>query len=378
MKATSLTIEELSSNKNEEGLRSITLIGRALPYKPFELSGTQRAEITYYQGNPVGSAQVIGPAEQPTRLTGMWKDKYIGTPEAIALIIDAVSERQAADTMALVKAVDEIRLRGRLLKVTWDTITREGILTNFTQRWLQRQDCEWEMEFSWTSQGQQQGALGTAEQSADESTRSWITSAMDAVYGALSYVTDNVALAQDYRDSIQAKITQVATAASSVIDVASEAADYMQGVPDSTKQNLVASCQSVQNHGQALIDTLSNEPPRRQAQARVLGAFHNDLDTVDQATATLTAYSLKLLELATKAMVRGSKQQAQAILRQLDPTLKTVVYAQDGQDLRAISIMVYGTANQAQALKAFNRFGTTSIPKGTMVLCPMISRGGSA
>jgi hypothetical protein len=280
--------------------------------------------------------------------------------------------------MALVKAVDEIRLRGRLLKVTWDTITREGILTNFTQRWLQRQDCEWEMEFSWTSQGQQQGALGTAEQSADESTRSWITSAMDAVYGALSYVTDNVALAQDYRDSIQAKITQVATAASSVIDVASEAADYMQGVPDSTKQNLVASCQSVQNHGQALIDTLSNEPPRRQAQARVLGAFHNDLDTVDQATATLTAYSLKLLELATKAMVRGSKQQAQAILRQLDPTLKTVVYAQDGQDLRAISIMVYGTANQAQALKAFNRFGTTSIPKGTMVLCPMISRGGSA
>ena len=51
-------VEELTGDK-----RVLRLSGRALPYRPFELSGTQRHSVEWYPGSPIGTLQVYGAKE---------------------------------------------------------------------------------------------------------------------------------------------------------------------------------------------------------------------------------------------------------------------------------------------------------------------------
>lgn len=63
----------------ENGLkRAIRLVGRSMPYKGAVLvEDEQRAEITFFPGNPVAYSQVLGPQLTRTTFTGVWRDKYV-------------------------------------------------------------------------------------------------------------------------------------------------------------------------------------------------------------------------------------------------------------------------------------------------------------
>jgi hypothetical protein len=61
--------------------------------------------------------------------------------------------------MSIVQEVDGFRLRGQLLEVTWDEITRVGFLIEFNHNWLRREDVEWEMQFQWISRGESEVPL---------------------------------------------------------------------------------------------------------------------------------------------------------------------------------------------------------------------------
>jgi hypothetical protein len=159
-----------------------------------------------------------------------------------------------------------------------------------------------------------------------------------------------------------------------------------QGVPDSIQQNLVANYEAVKVAGEQLGETLQSEPPCRQVQSPEQKSFAasmaaNAAETIAETTPSyqgnliVAASGFKTMELAVRAMTRGCAQNQADILIKMNPTLRTVVRVRQGQDLRAISSMIYGTPDNAQALKAANRFSTTLVPPGTLVLCPNITMG---
>ena len=62
--------------------RTIALQGRSLPYKGAVLvEDEQRVEITFFPGNPVAYAQILGPQLTRTVFNGTWKDKYLQLAE---------------------------------------------------------------------------------------------------------------------------------------------------------------------------------------------------------------------------------------------------------------------------------------------------------
>ena len=133
---------------------SLTLNDRALPYRPISINGRQRAEFTWYPGSPNATVQMLGPEEGVISLRGFWKDRFLaGTNNAIVLGASSPPSLSPTDTVAdLVRLVDQMRRRGKLICLSWDTLIRYGHITSFTQTWHNHHDCEWEMEFSVISQ----------------------------------------------------------------------------------------------------------------------------------------------------------------------------------------------------------------------------------
>ena len=142
-KATAFTIKEVTGDK-----RKLELLGRALPYRPLTFSGTMRADVVYYPGNPIPTVQMLGASEEETTITGMWKDRFIKNTGNARL-----NNFSLADAKAIVDVVDDIRRKGQLLEVYWDAFYRRGIITKFEQTWDRREDVAWSLTFRFLDQG---------------------------------------------------------------------------------------------------------------------------------------------------------------------------------------------------------------------------------
>ena len=130
----------------------VELTGYALPIGTFILDGSQRVKKCASPGSPVASAQVLGPDEGGTTVSGKWVDRYLGdtlTQPAKVNALHVPTAKKLAD------AVDTIRLGGREVLVTWFEFARRGIVTRFTQRWHSQWEVEWELEFVWLSQDEE-------------------------------------------------------------------------------------------------------------------------------------------------------------------------------------------------------------------------------
>ncbi len=172
-------IEQLTGRK-----RKVVLTGRALPYRPFKLSTKQRMELVWLPGYADATVTVLGPAEEPTTVTGYWKDKFVGPNITVAeksgglegLVSDVGSALGFGDPPAapasqqpasldgvpinnvqeLVSVLDDICREGQLLTVKWGVTTRQGMLEEFEKTWHNAHDVEWSMKFSWSGRGEPQ------------------------------------------------------------------------------------------------------------------------------------------------------------------------------------------------------------------------------
>ncbi len=147
----------------EEGGTTLHLRDRALPYRPISITGTQRAEFTWYPGSPQATVQMLGPEEGVITLNGFWKDRFIQGTDAVTigdidteeygLLRQALGELGGAVTAAsLVNIVDGMRRNGRMVVFTWEGLTRYCHITSFTQTWHNVHDCEWSLDLSVISQ----------------------------------------------------------------------------------------------------------------------------------------------------------------------------------------------------------------------------------
>lgn len=141
----SFTIKTLDRTANY----SLVLTGRALPYRPVVLEGTQQLEVVWYPGFPQATAQALGPHEEKTTVKGYWKDRFlqtvdVGTAPAQFKGLDVNSAAE------LIEAADSFRRLGYQVQVSWQNVQRIGFVTRLSQSWHTEHDCEWEMEFTWT------------------------------------------------------------------------------------------------------------------------------------------------------------------------------------------------------------------------------------
>jgi len=145
--ATSFAIIERTGDK-----RAVVLRGRALPYRPFSLSGTQRNSIEWYPGNPIGVLQVYGAKEEETTIQGYWKDIFLGEGGNGIPSYAQLNGAPLLTAIDLAGTIDDIRRKGQEIVVTWLNHTRYGIIDRFTQKWHTGHDVEWEISFAWISQ----------------------------------------------------------------------------------------------------------------------------------------------------------------------------------------------------------------------------------
>lgn len=126
-----VTIEVLASDGTTE--ETIELTGTDLPAPPLEVGGKQRIKKTVYpRGNantPRVTFQVLGPEEDDVTLQGVWKDRRGG-------------DGHAAEMTA---ALDGIRYSGKPVRVSWDTVSLEGIIAEFKPSIRTSHDVRWSL-----------------------------------------------------------------------------------------------------------------------------------------------------------------------------------------------------------------------------------------
>jgi hypothetical protein len=216
---------------------SINLSGRALPYRPFTLDGTQELEVVWYPGFSNATAQALGPHEEQTTIKGFWKDRFIQTAETETA--PALYNGQNVNSVAeLVQYADSFRRLGYQLQVQWIGITRIGFLTRFTQTWHTEHDCEWEMEFTWTGREQQAIAsnLPAVQNYTDFANRlttallesgayQSITAGLNTLNSAVATVNS---VTQDFGTAISLALGQIANATQALVNLSQNVATAAQ------------------------------------------------------------------------------------------------------------------------------------------------------
>lgn len=151
--------------------RVITLRGRSLPYRGVAFPSTLRTSKTYYPGNPVADANVLGATWDDTTMEGKWCDTHLFRDDSRVLLLGfprivaddeqisgttfatggAVGEQEARRARVVRDAFYSVQRAGQLLKVEWGSIVRFGFLLQFTPTHDRDSDISWSMEWEWLS-----------------------------------------------------------------------------------------------------------------------------------------------------------------------------------------------------------------------------------
>jgi len=389
----SFTIRELTGDK-----RTLTLRERALPYRPFELSGTHRNSVDWYPGSPVGTMQVYGAKEEGTTIQGIWKTKYLGavgtgaaaTVESrsalggvdasvlaaagldASAVLSSALVLEAADLVsaqALCKLVDDIRRKGQEVEVTWLNQVRRGILERFTQKWENASDVGWEMMFTWISQGDELDTTAFVDNNATDlaDVPSKIQSAIDAIDSSIqSSVLDQL-------NAIESRLNGLAHAIDATANALQDGVDALQDSLVQVTRSITAPAESLRRTS-GILDGIKTQGAllRSLLQDKADGAVLNE--TAD----TISAFGQKLLlrngvrlqaDAARSARDTAASEQSK-LMASITADVIRIFQATDGQDLRQVSIKFYGTEASWRGLMYYNNLRTSRLSAGQVVFVP--------
>lgn len=380
--ASALVIQELSGDR-----RGLTLMGRALPYRPVSFSGRLRAEFTHYPGNPVATVQVLGPEEGQTTMQGYWKDKFLGgsDPTALARMGSGGGMREGtgldigtssiSNVLELVNLVEDVRRTGQILEVAWDSLKREGMLIEFEHTWHNTHDVEWKMTFQWSSLADPDPPMAVPETDSSD-----FQSELTSLGENLSTLQSQVALAQDFVEDFNAKITTLEDSISSVAETVSQVVDLVLSPVDAARR-ILGIVEYTKANAKDVMDSTDAHVTRSLVTPMplVLPDTSPTAPTVTAGQACATAKYFRDVR-ANSRSIRGlSAQRAQELGSRTGETQgATIIRAKMGQDLRDISIQVYGTVDQWRLLKSYNGLASSALTAGQIILIPPQQRAGQA
>ncbi len=373
--------------------RTLTLRERALPYRPFELSGTQRNSIDWYPGSPIGVAQVYGAKEEPTTINGQWKDKFLAYVDTRTQLVElapaslsysgpsgikddfgdeviSVTDRNIQTARELVKVVDDMRRKGQEVEVSWLDQTRRGIIERFTVKWTTGHDCEWELAFAWISQGESlqdialvNPATGIADIPNKVQDKLDVINSQDTaelVPQAGSRFSDIASSLQDVGANIQDfadQLTDAVVSASGDITAHNEALKRISGILDGIKleADLLSEIAEETADGVAL-------------DSGAISSINSTLRTFGQIL--FTRAEIRDRSEASKQLRNLAAAEQAAIIKKINPSVVAVFQAREGQDLRFVSQTFYGTPDEWRSLMVFNNLLDSGLHAGQVIFVP--------
>lgn len=364
---TDFVIEELTGDQRE-----IRLVGRALPYRPIELSGIQAGDKTWYPGNPIATPQIFGPQEDPSDFNGFWKDRFIKsfTPDGKSVRPEGaimLNGSPVATVKDAIELLDDVRRKGQMLRLSWAHIVRQGWLQKFSQKWHRVQDCEWGMHFEFVSQGDAQMPTVLSARSSATDIASDFGDAVAAVQVAAT-PPDGMAIDSDALGALYAGIAKLAADVDALQSAVENSIDAVL-TPFDVARQLSAVLSGAVGNCQDLLEQLWSTPPALLLQAGLqnpdsLGSgdvLAVDLWVNDTVSAVRTAQDLAI-------------EQQQNVMVDDDPELLDVFFAQAGTDLRIVSTNYYGTPDNWRDLADYNDIdmGQSELDLGQVVYIPRI------
>ena len=395
--ATSFTFKELTGEK-----RTLTLTGRALPYRPLSLSGTMRAEVTYYPGSPEPTVQMLGSTEEETTITGMWKDRFITLDSGFATLGNV----PLPDAKSVVDAMDDMRRKGQLIEIAWDEIVRQGYISQFEQIWDSRRDVSWSVTFRCINQGDSVANAQIA-----------IISKPDQFAAMIQNLLETAA--QSWGPDILQKflaLTRFPRAGGNILDRFRKLAQESSIVPSVKKSSLFLNrakefatrfsteirlargaldnaLNGISNKAQLVEDVLS----RSNAVLERAIDFNRKLrsrpleEHILNAAANSTTLGQVLAVAASVRELSGNMRQLAHEMANTRITLKTTkkkdatpisapFVARQGDDLRTVARITMGDANAWRVIAAYNNLQSSQLEPGQRVYIPnrsMVAKGSN-
>lgn len=352
--------------------RLLTLRGRALPYRPFTLSGSQRNTVEWYPGNPVGVLQVYGAKEETTTINGQWKDVFLGLGDSAMPNNKPYADVESSsrvDTlltaMDLAELVDDIRRKGQVVVVTWLNQYRYGVLSRFTQKWHTGHDLEWEIEFTWVSQDN----VNTLKQI--PFTNSVASSDMADVPNQVFAITDQIIPASEsfstaFDPSAQDIVDEIDNATANVVGLANDLADAVLQV-----SQYATTTSDAQRRLSGVLDTMKiNASEVREAYQNADGVRLNLGGSFGETLADRSTMRQQAGIADSAAVVAAAQQKT--MITALTAQVLAVFQARDGDDLRKISQIYYGTPDDWQSLMVYNDLDDDQLSAGQIIIVPTI------
>lgn len=343
--------------------RNIRLFGRALPYRPLTIAGTQRLEVTWYQGNAVATSTTMGPTEEPTSIKGYWKDKYLSDTQNFE--VDGVAVSTVQDACSL---IDQIRRAGTMLEVTWGHIARHGHIKKFEQQWHNVHDVEWTIDLEWVSQAEPADDQDIVyEQSSSEVTAT-LRGKIEDIYAAM----DGLDLEPSFLDMLDSALRQMADAMDTLDNIADT---YIYGDmnPIAQASRRIQTLTSICSRANALYEDLLARPAHTLSSSYRSGSL--GISTIASALGAGSVVGLESFSRFVQSeMVSTSAlaaQQRQATQTRVQGNVKAIYRAKDGDDLRDVS-RLYNSIGW-RGLMDFNGLMSAELEAGQVVLIPQDS-----
>lgn len=366
----SFLLQELTGPSN-----TLLLQGRALPYQPLSVGGSMRAEFTWYPGNPRATVQMLGAQEKPSTIRGMWKDRFIKsfTDPIPFLSIPALpvigqsgvakfNNQVVGDVMSLAKIVDDFRRRGQLIEMGWDEIIRHGIMTDFDQTWIRREDLEWEMVFQWISQGEPIAPLSFGFQIPALEIANRMLAAFEAVVAAAQAA---FALVASVQNAISSALDTIQEAVGAIQKTAEQANKAILAPVEAARTTLAA-LKTVKEQAREIANTVTSLPGR---------ALRNDVDIAEatqQQALEAEDFSRELRTEARRLAALAAREAQELAARSTDEEVIGVVSGRAGQDLRDISTQFFGTPDEWRRIADYNNVSSSRVEANQTILVPKL------
>ena len=351
----------------------ILLSGRALPHPGVSYEGKQRIVTSWYQGSPSATQQFIGPEESPTTLSGRWSDRYLG---------DAASGTGGLGAARLLfERLDRVRQNGSSVRVSWSSFVRIGALARMKVTPERPQDIVWEIEFSWRARDAAP-AIRAFPATADSATTavrlgalaqrvaSAFNAALPLILPPLTIQLDLDALTNIATLELAAKLAPVTAAyrnsvRGSMEDVLVRAADFSALVLVLPATPTGAELRRAAQAARAMATTAFADADGLARRSVLDDTFKDDLDDAISYELLRRQLTRSLSELAALAV-----SQAEAWEEAAEPQVLAEVMIRQGDDLRAVAIRYYGTADLWTLIAWYNELSTSAPAIGTRVLVP--------
>lgn len=361
------TIRELTGDK-----RTIVLSEHALPRRPLDISGKHRVETTWHAGSPVATQQACGAEEEPLVCTGFWKTVFLSRGEVEASG-RGVGDVYSAQTLA--ELVDDIRLKGQDVEVTWNHIVRVGKLTRFRQQWHTVEDVEWEITFDWQSKGQDARITSTRSTSASLPD---ISQEISGKMADLDEATDpdviNTSVGQAMDPSLLDRLDQaIGRAEDAVLGVSRAVTARADGITaplDSAAR--AASLLSLIEFESQLVAT-----DMRTRVDRALLFVRNPLDlgSIPPGRAIAASVAVRSATRRSQDLAHSAARRRFAIAREQTAQIEVLYRAASYEDLRSVSTKFYGTPDDWHRIAKDNGLTGSELAAGQVVVVRLRQAG---